>query len=211
VKITKEQLQSGLVAYYPFSGNAMDGSGNGNHGEVNGATLAKDRHDAGGSAYDFDGTDDVITIGDGLVYTNKITISAWIKAGDQVKRWDIIVGGPKYDILFALDRGSFSFGGEWNEPFKADTRSSTSLNDKRWHHVVASYDGSTVNIHVDGSLERSNQKTGSFQPSKKNIGKGGDSPPLHFTGSIDDVRIYNRALSAEEVKALYDLEKPKAE
>ena len=57
---TSTPLQQGLVAWYPFDGNASDMSGNGNHGTVNGATLGTDRHGVAGKAYSFDGVDDYI-------------------------------------------------------------------------------------------------------------------------------------------------------
>ena len=61
-----QDLSDGLVAYYPFNGNADDESGNGNNGKVNGATLTTDRNGNANSAYDFDGNDDFIsaTIGE---------------------------------------------------------------------------------------------------------------------------------------------------
>ena len=58
----QSNLQSGLVAWYPFDGNASDMSGNENHGTVNGATLGTDRHGFAGKAYSFDGVDDWISI-----------------------------------------------------------------------------------------------------------------------------------------------------
>ena len=60
-------LQQGLVAWYPFDGNASDMSGNGNHGTVNGATLGTDRHGVAGKAYSFDGVDDWILLGNTLL------------------------------------------------------------------------------------------------------------------------------------------------
>jgi len=74
-------LNDGLIAHYPFNGNANDASGNGNHGTVNGATLTEDRFGNADSAYKFDGQDDYIDLGQ--VKTNissKFSISAEIKA-----------------------------------------------------------------------------------------------------------------------------------
>ena len=77
-------LQSGLVAWYPFDGNASDMSGNGNHGTVNGATLGTDRHGQIGKAYHFDGVDDWIDFNtvsfDGtLERQNDYSIKIWLK------------------------------------------------------------------------------------------------------------------------------------
>ena len=65
----QSNLQSGLVAWYPFDGNASDMSGNENHGTVNGATLGTDRHGFAGKAYSFDGVDDWISINNFDCYT----------------------------------------------------------------------------------------------------------------------------------------------
>ena len=62
ISFGQNSLQTGLVAWYPFDGNASDMSGNGNHGTVNGATLSTDRHGQTNKAYQFDGVDDFIII-----------------------------------------------------------------------------------------------------------------------------------------------------
>jgi hypothetical protein len=71
-------LTDGLVAYYPFNGNANDVSGNGHHGTVNAAILAEDRFGNPDSAYDFDGDNDYIWLGD-IPSANAMTIAAWIQ------------------------------------------------------------------------------------------------------------------------------------
>ena len=80
-------LNDGLVAYYPFNGNANDESGNGNDGTVNGATLTEDRCGNANSAYSFDGADDYIDIGN--TRKTKLSdyyLSAWIHLYD-LSRW----------------------------------------------------------------------------------------------------------------------------
>ena len=68
----------GLVAWYPFNGNAQDESGNGHHGKVNGATLCKDRKGKDDSAYNFDGVDDFIRIANSdFMNPSSISISCW--------------------------------------------------------------------------------------------------------------------------------------
>ena len=75
-------LITGLVAYYPFDGNASDMSVNGNHGEVNGASLGSDRHGVEGTAYSFDGLDDYVSALDNNYSTPNYSISFWLKAND---------------------------------------------------------------------------------------------------------------------------------
>ena len=76
-----QNLGDGLVAYYPFNGNANDESGNGNDGEVMGATLAVDRFGTANSAYNFDGDKDVISSNINQELEEK-TFSAWVKLSD---------------------------------------------------------------------------------------------------------------------------------
>ena len=73
-------LNTGLVAWYPFDGNASDMSGNGNHGTVNGASLSPDRHGVAGKAYSFDGVDDFVQIEDhsSLDFNSTLTFHFWI-------------------------------------------------------------------------------------------------------------------------------------
>ena len=81
-------LNSGLVAWYPFDGNASDMSGNGNHGTVNGPTLGSDRHGQANMAYSFDGVNDKInlpTLWD--VGTGGASISLWFKVNGTVTDW----------------------------------------------------------------------------------------------------------------------------
>ena len=72
-------LNAGLVAYYPFNGNANDESGNGNNGTVYGATLTDGRFGNTGSAYDFDGIDDYVDIKKQLLSNTDFTVGFWLK------------------------------------------------------------------------------------------------------------------------------------
>ena len=77
-------IHHGLVAYLPLDGNASDATGNGHHGNVSGATPAKDRGGVDNRAYEFDGTDDFISLANPLgLAREKTTVAFWIKA----KRW----------------------------------------------------------------------------------------------------------------------------
>ena len=80
---------NGLVAYYPFNGNANDATGNGNNGTVNGATLTSDRFGNSNSAYDFNGVDNHISINDTLCNfgTGEFTLSSWLY------KYDTLVAG----------------------------------------------------------------------------------------------------------------------
>ncbi len=83
---------------------------------------------------------------------------------------------------------------------------------KQWTHCVGTYDGKTAKLYINGSLAGQLKHAGkpiSSSGYDATVQIGSSQESNYMVGSIDDVRIYNRALSAEEVKALYDLEKPK--
>ena len=189
---------AGLVAAYEFSGNADDVSGNGNDGVVNGATLAADRFGNLGSAYSFDGTGNILVSNpSGLQSTN--TVSVWaqlnfvegnrypidLDISEANNNWIEIFGG---DVFRTGNSGSFYF----------DTGA---ISPNAWHMLTRTYDGSTLSAYINGQLVGS-QTGPSNNPAGITIGSAGDG--LHgFIGSLDDVYIYDRALSSTEVQTLY--------
>ena len=217
-----DSLKEGLVAYYPFNGNAKDESGNGNDGEVKGATLATDRHGKKVSAYSFDGTDDYIGVNDaGSLRPDYITVSVWFKSPFSsilINKSELTRGKrhPRYAQLtfgeqFCVKResqGQSTLGWQYSGAAPA---SSIDV----WEHRVGLWDGQKVKLYVNGELAAS--KDGLAGPMDNisggnlNFGVGWDLEGDYFQGQMDDIRIYNRALSAEEVSALYDLEKPKTD
>jgi hypothetical protein len=218
-------LTKGLVAYYLFDGNASDMSGNGNDGEVKGATLAKDRHGVAGKAYRFDGVKDSINCGDamGLAPKDRISISAWIATTDKqayiLSRWTDYHGrGQAYGLGLQEGKPLFYLNGteEKMDDFTL-TGNKADIADDQWHHIIATWDknggDNNTKIFVDGKLadQKTSPESSLTTPQwYVQIGGGeGLRREWFFRGTIDDVRIYNRALSPEEVKALYDLEKPK--
>ena len=230
-KIGPFLLKKGLVAYYPFNGNSLDESGNGNHGGVSGASLSTDRHGNKQLAYSFDGKDDYIQIvpKKGLENINALTVSLWIRA-DQKQispetGWTAIINWwigyntrPDYKYSFWL-----GLHGHANNfvSYVAPNNSEAcivqdSLRTNIWMHVIYSHGSSGAALYFDGKRAQTNKGAPIKLPNLDiplHIGatsRGGTNYKQQFSGSIDDVRIYNRALSDEEVKALYDLEKPKA-
>ncbi len=206
-------LDKGLVAYYPFNGNAKDESGNGNHGEVKGAKLAADRYGKDKKAYVFDGKDDYLAVFEttkntDFNYSTLVTFTAWIHPADvayeSIYRKDhkvnfYIHSGMLYGEIF--DRDNYKKG-----------QCSTPLRRGLWQHISMVWDGNNWEAFINGlpkstrTTELIHQNKGAIFPTK--IGQSGGRDG-EFFGKIDDIRIYKRALSTEEVKALYELEKPK--
>ncbi|MCK5524927.1 MAG: LamG domain-containing protein, partial [Thiomargarita sp.] len=213
-------LDDGLVAYYPFNGNANDASGNGNDGTVNGATLTEDRSDNADSAYNFDGTDDYIKINKNVLFeVSSLTISAWVKwkgstpsdhhaivsnysgyqnASDELQHYGLRIAKQSKFSEFFYDDGS-----QWD-----DVNGNSNIGDGEWHFIAGILNsGVDAKIYVDGQLENTDIDSipTSILPSGDlYIGRDGTAEAeLRWNGAIDDVRIYNRALSECEIKSLY--------
>ena len=213
---------SGLVAHYPFNGNANDESGNSNDGTVNGATLTNDRFGNANSAYLFDGTDDIIEVlrSSSIEPASSISISLWAlidssetgnferilskqHSQDQnYSSYQIIVGNVGQGNL-----GKPGFTVRTSTSYKW-TGHSTSETIQDWTHLVGVYDGSDIKFYHDGILVSSVAHTGTFVYDSNSLLIGGGKDGLgfdsFFKGEIDDIRIYNNAISATDVQSLYN-------
>jgi len=198
-------LTDGLVAYYPFNGDANDESGS-NHGTVHGATLMPDRLGNDNSAYSFDGNDYIqVADHDSLDVSQEITISAWVNPSDVssirmiVSKYRDGIGNERSYLLELKDGKPHLVAG-------GSVLGNTALSTDVWHHVAGVYDGSHSRIYVDGVLDVENAVSGTIPVTSQslNIGRQAENGRWPFLGKMDEVRIYDRALSADEVRVLYD-------
>jgi predicted nucleic acid-binding Zn-ribbon protein len=207
-------LKSGLVAWYPFSGNANDESGNLNNGTVIGAALTSDRFGNSGKAYSFNGMSNYINYLDGstsgLNVIGNISLSFWFKTtqtttgvifsfGDQINSFN---GG--YEVGFSegsAPTGNLAYAirtqGNWHY-------SSAKLNDNVWHNAIITLNAATLSLYVDGNLD--NQyltalPTLSWNGSRR-IGVANYGLVGYYSGLLDDMGIWNRALTQQEVSLL---------
>lgn len=221
----------GMAAEYVFNGNAVDESGNGFNGTLYGPTLCADRFGKADKAYNFNGIDNYISLAPtsemGLT-DSSITISAWFNVStfDQTFHGDqAIIGNDSvewtYGCLQVLIRTDTSYGGTHirNPLFgfyttagtgNADLYGATTIEPQIWMHILVSYDRTTKlqSIYINGQCDTSMTTDGNYTgTSNLMIGRviGGLNVlgSNYFTGSIDDVRIYRRALTNEEIQALY--------
>jgi len=209
--IGNASLSDGLVAYYPFNGNANDESGNGNNGTVYGATLTTDRFGNANSAYSFDGNNDYIDCGNGS------TIN--ISGSFSISSWCYYSSG--YSIL-GKEGGNGSNNGYylWINPvdkkvhfgFNKDQSEIISLSQieiNKWVHIVGTWDSSSkrISIYINSILDNVNILSGNPLPHSNPLYLGYTSAPwateFSFIGKIDDIRIYNRAISASEIQEIY--------
>ena len=215
---------NGLVGWWPFNGNANDESGNGNNGTVNGATLTTDRFGAVDKAYDFDGVDDFIQILDTpSLRLQQATINCWVKYSSMNKMqlfvkqninnaWDsnygieindynqILGPGPRIHGMYVVGCGLQT---AWTTFTPGNDLSGTV-----WHQLTAVFDVGIMKIYIDGilmgSLNTPISSMNACAGSDLLLGRGWQNFPLWYSGRIDDLAIWNLALTQQEITALYN-------
>jgi hypothetical protein len=210
VRDTSINQTGDLVAYYPFSGNANDESGFNNHGTVFGATLVSDRFSNANSAYQFDGINDFIEVqnSSSLNFQSACTINFWMKVGEFFSR-------EAYPLSHnSWDRWKISVTNKrirWTVKTTAgikDLDSETELVLNNLYNVTVLYSGSDFEIYINGKLDAISTYSGSILSTNINFLIGqilpGDNQ-VNFKGVLDDIRIYNYALSFQEIKDFYDI------
>jgi len=206
-----------LVAYYPLENNADDASGNELHGVFMGdPNTGEPNYVEGqvGMALDLDGVDDYMDCGyDPLfdVTTNEITVSAWVTIGSNANQWAAIAAKGEY--AWRLGNASwdprFHFGITiWSAPDTASIDGVTAVAYDEWHHVAGVFDGANIMVYLDGALDVSAATTEPIGVNDKNmlIGNNPDDPVRYWDGLVDELKIYDRALS--ECELLYLAERP---
>lgn len=220
---------NGLVAWYPFNGNANDESGNGNNGTVNGATLTSDRNGNENSAYYFSGSNSNPTYIQGDCSNFPIeerTVSVWFFANDigfgQVSGRGLLGYGGQtcgqswiQHICITQSPNTYEVQGHCNNEAVNVNYGSTHPNNQ-WHNWIISTSALGTQFYIDGELIFSdvvfiNQTNvagkvfifGSVVSENGNGFFNGDVNSIPFNGFLDDIAIYNRALTQEEITALY--------
>ena len=218
----------GLVGYWPFDGNANDASGNGNNGVVNGPTLTSDRFGNNNSAYSFTvnssagwgSAQDRITITNPTIPNdNSFAMSGWVnlesKPGPFIDRPHTLMG--RWDGNGeAVFRNYINYSGQVQTALYPYSQSGTNIYESgnvtygNWEHVVITYDGSVVKHYVNGQLTGQETLNINIAVSSTNITFG----ELHmanghwylFSGKMDDLGYWSRALTQQEITDLYESE-----
>jgi len=216
-------LNSGLIAYYPFNGNAEDKSGNNNNGVISGATLTSDIFGNPKCAYYFNGINNYISLkpADNFIGLNEYSISLWVKPTVITTNGGGIIyglGSASYGPVHGLTYQSSAtlFSGSYNagtNPVQSYSKSCC-YNPNNWIYVVVTRDNSIINLYIDGILIPS-QAASMINGQNADYGSGPFAAILggrssldaqnFFTGVIDEVRIYNRVLSGNEITTLKSL------
>ncbi|HUD84462.1 MAG TPA: immunoglobulin domain-containing protein [Candidatus Saccharimonadales bacterium] len=205
----QEILTDGLVAYYPFAGNADDESGNGNDLTDYGATLCADRFGNPNGAYFFDGSSYLGSTNSPLSQIDNWTVTAWIQPASipQTNGYAVCVG---YDNGSSGDGYAMGIGGGQLWVFYPGVGFSPGgyvfLATNQWYHVVMVRSSGALMLYVNGNAVTNGGAIESqpTAPTSFEVGSGGSD--RYFQGAVDGVRVYNVAFTALEAQALYNFE-----
>jgi hypothetical protein len=214
-------IQNGLIGYYPFSGNAGDSSGYNNHGTVVGAKLSSDRFGINDRSYLFNrSTDNYISIKTNKLFDTlkNVSISLWVKINSYnmpgqagynhfINKTD----GTNHQFIFANNGTQLYF---YNGPSLNQLNSTKNLPTlNKWSHLVLTYfyesgnSQSSCKFYIDGNLVDSFTTNSNLTPNTANI-RIGDYMSMNINrvdGNLDDIRIYNRPLTIDEIKYLFTM------
>ena len=218
---------NGLVAWYPFNGNANDESGNGFNGTVYGASLAADRANNTNKAYYFDGTDDFIWASflSPLNGSQQSSVSMWVYSDlNSPYGYGTIFGhwknngqynGPIGEQITIINDGNINFsliGGQGTNSVNQNVQAGL------WQFITITFNGSLpiterISLYINGGFSQNILMSNApaqigVQATRTYIGAacgpdGVDDAWAHFRGVLDDIAIYNRALTQSEITALY--------
>lgn len=195
-----------LVASYPFNNNANDESSNANNGTVYGASLTTDRFGNSNNAYYFDGIDDYINVQNSasLNFTGDGTISLWVKNnqdGPGALIWKRIYSGSIGWTIYYGFSDTVITNTNGNARY---VRNETILG--KWQNIVLTSNQGVMKLYIDGVLTDSKINTsGGFESANTPLLIGTDENNNFYKGIIDDIKIFDCALTEAEITSLYDL------
>ncbi len=207
---------TGLVGYWPFCGNANDESGNGNNGTNNGATLTADRFGNSNSAYNFNGISNKIEVDDNAQFQfTTFSVSLWVNANSgfslvnksdwsngSLEAFNIGLGANLLNSSIKMNSNCLA-GVGWNN---ITTNTGSLYNN--WKHIVVVFDGLNVRHFINGVLVNSQPLVGLMDTcfgGKLKFGAWWQNSPDYLNGKLDDIGIWNRALTQEEITNLFNI------
>lgn len=198
---------------------AIDSSGNGNNGTIYGASQTIGKV---GQALSFDGNDYINFSGiDGFgdfIDNGEFTVSLWVKTNLENER-QVILGD--WNSVGESESFSIEFGGYLQDSSHITTHfrntavtyldSNVVYGANTWYHIIVTKNSSGRSIYIDGDFKNSDSVSTLNSGTKMTLGRAGDYNSIYLDGSIDEVAIFNRALSEDEIEALYKLGKRKVQ
>ncbi|MCF6269114.1 MAG: T9SS type A sorting domain-containing protein [Melioribacteraceae bacterium] len=205
-------IQTGeLIAFFPFNGDVSDVSGNLLNGINYGAKFISDRFGNSGSALKFDGENDYISVKNDplLNFQNSISVSFWLQAnelydremyplshGNWENRWKISIGNNRVRWTLNTNTGI------------KDLDSETIIKEQQLYFIAASYNGVDMELYLNGELDAFTNFSGNINTTDIDFTIAKvlpDNSQYNFKGTLDDIRIFDYAITLEEIEILYDI------
>jgi hypothetical protein len=203
----------GMLAWYPLAGNATNAVSDSLHGVVNGAVSVADRFGQEGQALQFDGVNDFVGFPTSI-RPPTITVSLWFRALGQARDMTLMRNRPHsynlgvqyYENADRLLVGCYVSNGA--QLYRYDSPPGLGL-DGSWHHLAMTYGGDQFVVYFDGLPVYMDDQFGSNNPIYYGgfgtaIGRDGNLSARWLDGAVDDVVVYDRALTQEEIRIVYD-------
>ena len=209
---------NGLVGWWGFNGNAQDGSGNGNHGTVNGATLTTDRFGNQNQSFQFD-LDDITTPIYNSQFLNDFTISLWViidSYSDSTNNYPTFIWTQNAGLVIQAEayNGLTRFNSYFLNNYRiggsqvTDGHVQTLANISIWNHVLLANEDGINKLYVNGILTDVSDFASTIQGVQSGsflkFGHGSMDLSERFFGKLDDIGIWNRALSQQEITNLFN-------
>jgi hypothetical protein len=211
-------ITTGLVAFYPFNGNTNDESGNGNHGTINGPILASDRFSQLNNAFEFSGNGDFIDLSSrnfNISGSSTRTISLWVNPKSETYNNMTLFssGSPNYSNSFNIRLnthlltntsyrlGFMSFANDFDPDYNSE--GGVSILNNTWTHLLIVFENTQIKFFINGAVTNNGTLNIDTQGNQNYIGKSNHlGSEFYFKGLLDDIRIYNRALTQSEITYL---------
>jgi hypothetical protein len=209
----------GLVGWWPLNGNGNDVSGNGNNGTVNGAISTTDRLNVTNSAYSFNGNYIEVPNSPNINPINNLSISTWVFLNQYVNNQNFV---SKDYSTFTQPLTSYTLKMGDNSSINSKAQIQLSINGTKivlqslnniplsqWCNIVGTYDGIKMRIYINGILDNFLSVSGNIGSYATNLNFGrwslgaSNGDPQFLNGKLDDIGIWNRALTQTEITALY--------
>lgn len=203
-------LTDNIISYWKMDGNAND-SASSNNGTATNVTFSTGNGKINEGAGDMDTPSDIqVADAANLSPTSAISISCWVNTVSTVSQYHTFVAkGNVAQYIFRIDGANNKYelylklGGTLR-----NVKSLTSITDGAWKFLTVTYDGSTMKIYIDGTLDNSASFSGTIGTGTDVLGIGMDitdgGSNVHLIGAIDEVGMWSRALTAGEVTSLYN-------
>jgi hypothetical protein len=213
VDTTFADISTGLMVYYPFSGNSQDGSGNGKNAVALGATLTMDRFGIPSMAYNFTQNSDIIKLDNSGITPQNFTVSLWCKVSStwSFTSFSMMTIGPSDNtsssgINLSVDQNDVYGAGKYKiiGNVRSNSYDFSTLN--KWRHYVFTKDNTTIKLYIDGILESTANLSGTINYAQTNLRIGNQNNINNLIAGqrmIDEVRVYNRQLSQEQITFLF--------